>query len=109
MDNEKLKAFLVPIMLLVVTLGGVGYLAPQILLMSRQLWQLKQEIVNKTTTLQEKQARLDELKRKEQEQESQEKMQMQENHSINQSKPEWILKPLLPANLQKVLQLVRAK
>lgn len=107
MDNEKLKAFLVPIMLLVVTIGGIGYLAPQVYTNIQTIIATKQEIANKTTTLQEKQARLDELKRKEEEQKSQE--------SANAGKP--FYKPIetgmdteavIAGEFAEVLQLVRA-
>ena len=45
-------------MLLVVTLGGVGYLAPQIFTNVQTIMATKQEIVNKTTTLQEKTSKI---------------------------------------------------
>lgn len=107
MDNEKLKAFLIPIMLIVVTIAGVCYLAPQIFTNVQTIMATKQEIVNKTTTLQEKQARLEELKKKEQEQESQE--------NANVGKP--FYKPIeagmdteavIAGEFAEVLQLVRA-
>ena len=40
--------------------------------MSRQLWQLNKKLLIKTTTVQEKQAKLDELKEKNKKQESKE-------------------------------------
>ena len=107
MDNEELKAFLIPIMLIVVTIAGVCYLAPQIFTNVQTIMATKQEIVNKTTTLQEKQARLEELKKKEQEQESQE--------NANAGKP--FYKPIeagmdteavIAGEFAEVLQLVRA-
>ena len=65
MDSEKLKPFLVPIVLLLATLGGVGYLGPQVVTNVQSYMATKQEIETKKATLQEKQTKLDGYKKKE--------------------------------------------
>ena len=59
MDNEKLKQFMVPIAVVVLTLVGVFYLAPKVLESFQGYTSLQSEISTKNTQIQEKQAKLD--------------------------------------------------
>ena len=73
MDNEKLKQFLIPILLLVVTIVGVIMLTPKTIDNFRGYTSTKQEIQTKTDSIKEKQAKLDEYRKKEAEEAAKEK------------------------------------
>lgn len=109
MDTEKLKQFLLPIILLVVLIGGSVYGIQQIVNMNSECSNVKMEIESKTATLQQKQATLEDYKRKEAEEKAKEK----ESESSN--KP--FYKPIesgldteavIAGEFAEVLQLVRA-
>ncbi len=72
MNSEKLKPFLIPILLLFVTLGGVCYLGSQIATNVQSYMAVKDEIAQKEATIQEKTTKLEEYKRKEAEQKAKE-------------------------------------
>ncbi len=109
MDSEKLKPFLVPILLLFVTLGGAGYLGPQVVTNVQTYMATKQDIETKKATLQEKQTKLDQYKAKEAEEKA------KENASKNGDKP--FYKPIesgmdteavIAGEFAEILQLIRA-
>lgn len=109
MDSEKLKQFIVPILLLLVTLGGACYLCPQIVTNVQSYMATKQDIETKTATLQEKQNKLDQYKKKEAEQKA------KEQASKNSEKP--FYKPIesgmdteavIAGEFAEILQLIRA-
>ena len=109
MDSEKLKPFLVPIVLLLATLGGVGYLGPQVVTNVQSYMATKQEIETKKATLQEKQTKLDGYKKKEAEEKA------KEQESKNSDKP--FYKPIesgmdteavIAGDFNEILQLIRA-
>ena len=109
MDSEKLKPFLVPIVLLLATLGGVGYLGPQVVTNVQSYMATKQEIETKKATLQEKQTKLDGYKKKEAEEKA------KEQESKNSDKP--FYKPIesgmdteavIAGEFNEILQLIRA-
>lgn len=109
MDSEKLKPFLIPIILLIATLGGVGYLGPQVVTNVQSYMATKQEIETKKATLQEKQSKLDVYKKKEAEEKA------KEQESKNSDKP--FYKPIesgmdteavIAGEFNEILQLIRA-
>ncbi len=109
MDNEKLKQFIVPIAILVLTIAGIGYLAPQIVTNVQSYNALKQEIVTKKSTIQEKQNKLEMYRKKEAE------IKKKEEESAKGEKP--FYKPVMSGldteaviagEFAEVLQLVRA-
>ncbi len=109
MDSEKLKPFLVPILLLFVTLGGAGYLGPQVVTNVQTYMATKQDIETKKATLQEKQTKLDQYKKKEAEEKA------KENANKNSDKP--FYKPIesgmdteavIAGEFAEILQLIRA-
>lgn len=109
MDNEKLKQFLIPIVLLFVALIGIVMLTPKVIDNVRNYMALKTEIETKTATLQEKQQKLDAYKKKEAEE------QAKEQQSAASGKP--FYKPVMEGldteaviagEFAEVLQLIRA-
>ena len=84
MDNEKIKQFIVPILLLIVTAVGLVMLSTKVVDNVRNYMAIKTEIETKTASIQEKQAKLDEYKRKEEEQKTRYlRVQPAENLFIN--------------------------
>lgn len=81
MDSEKLKQFLVPIALLVMIIVGLVYGAQKIMENMQSLTNVKQEIVTKTDTVKQKEAKLAEYKRQEEEEKA------KDNESANGQKP----------------------
>ena len=68
MNSEKLKPFLIPILLLVATLGGAIYLGSQISTNVQSYMAVKEEVAQKQATVEEKTQKLEEYKKKESEQ-----------------------------------------
>ncbi|MBQ8459558.1 hypothetical protein IJ541_05600 [bacterium] len=77
MDSDKLKQFIIPIFLVVLTIAGVVMLAPKVVENFQGYTSVKAEIETKNTTIKEKQAKLEEYKRKEQEEKAMEKANVQ--------------------------------
>lgn len=109
MDSEKLKPFLVPIVLLFVALGAAGYLGPQVVTNFQTYNATKADIATKQTTLQEKQTKLDQYKAQEV------KAKEKEEASKNGDKP--FYKPIeagmdteavIAGEFAEILQLIRA-
>jgi len=109
MNTEKLKQFIMPIMLIVLLLAGIFYTSQKIIENFQTYNGLKQEIAQKNETIQQKQAKLNEYKRKEQEELAKEK------ESANSQKP--FYKPIesgmdteavIAGEFAEILQLVRA-
>ena len=73
MDSEKLKQFIIPIALIVLIFVGLGYTGSKIYENYQSYTAANEEVAQKTATVQEKQAKLDEYKRKEQEEKAKEK------------------------------------
>lgn len=67
MDSEKLKQFMVPIALIVALVAGIFWISPKIRESFQGYQSLKQEIATKNATIQEKQTKIDNYKKKEQE------------------------------------------
>ena len=72
MNSEKLKPFLIPILLLVATLGGAIYLGSQISTNAQSYMAVKEEVAQKQATVEEKTQKLEEYKKKEAEQKAKE-------------------------------------
>lgn len=109
MNNEKLKQFLVPIIILFATLGGIGYVAPKIVTNVQEYIATKEDVEAKTAQLQTKQNKLNEYIRKEEEQKA------KERENKNAKKP--FFKPIesgmdteavIAGEFAEILQLVRA-
>lgn len=109
MDSEKLKQFIVPIALLVLIIAGICYTAPKIIENVQSYSTLQAEIAQKNTTIQQKQAELEEYRQKEKEE------QVKEKESASNGKP--FYKPIesgldteavIAGEFAEVLQLVRA-
>ena len=63
MNSEKLKPFLIPILLLVATLGGAIYLGSQISTNVQSYMAVKEEVAQKQATVEEKTQKLEEYKK----------------------------------------------
>lgn len=109
MNNEKLKQFLLPILILFATLGGVGYVVPKIVTNVQEYVATKEDVEAKTAQLQTKQNKLNEYIRKEEEQKA------KERENKNAKKP--FFKPIesgmdteavIAGEFAEILQLVRA-
>ncbi|MBD5401795.1 hypothetical protein HDR58_03195 [bacterium] len=109
MNTEKLKPFLIPILLLIVTLVGAGLLAPQIVTNVQSYMDAKSEYENKTGLIQEKQNKLEAYKRKEAEEKAKEE--------ANKKSGKPFYKPIesgmdteavIAGEFAEILQLVRA-
>lgn len=64
MDTEKLKQFILPILLIFVLIGGIAYVAPKIIENIQTYTSVKDEIATKTTQIQQKQNEIQELQRR---------------------------------------------
>lgn len=109
MDSEKIKQFLLPIALIVLTIVGIGFAGNKIYENYQNYTIASEEVMQKTATVEEKQAKLDEYRRKEEEAKAKEK------ESKNSDKP--FYKPVMTGldteaviagEFAEVLQLVRA-
>lgn len=109
MNSEKLKPFLIPILLLVATLGGAIYLGSQISTNVQSYMAVKEEVAQKQATVEEKTQKLEEYKKKEAEQKAKE--------AENKTSGKPFYKPIesgmdteavIAGEFAEVLQLVRA-
>lgn len=109
MDNEKLKQFIIPIALLVLTIVGAGMTIPKIIINVQNYMSAKSEIAQKENTIQEKQNTLKEYQRREAEQRAKE--------AQNEKSGKAFYKPVLSGldteaviagEFSEILQLVRA-
>lgn len=73
MDNEKLKQFMVPIALIVLTIVGIFYLAPKVYENYQGYINAKMEVANKEASIKEKELRIEQYKQKEKEEQNKEK------------------------------------
>ena len=64
MDNEKLKQFLVPILVLVITILAIIFLAPKVIQNFQDYRTVKAEVDNNTIKLNDKKKQLEDAKRK---------------------------------------------
>lgn len=109
MDNEKLKQFLIPILLLVVTIVGVIMLAPKTIDNFRGYTSTKQEIQTKTGSIKEKQAKLDEYRKKEAEEAAKEKASAASGKPFYKPVMEGLdTEAVIAGEFAEILQLVRA-
>ena len=58
MDTEKLKQFILPIVLIILLIAGIASLIPKIIENYQTYSSLNDEITNKTTLIQEKQTKI---------------------------------------------------
>jgi len=109
MDSEKLKQFIAPIAVLFLIIAGIIYLSPKIYENYQSITSLKADIQQKNDTIKQKQAQLEEYKRKEAENEK------KEQESANAGKP--FYKPIdkgldteavIAGEFAEILQLIRA-
>lgn len=109
MDSEKLKQFIVPIAIIVLIVAGFAYFVPQVVTNVQGYTALSQEIQTKTNTIQEKQAKLDNYRKQEQE------MKKKEEETAKGEKP--FYKPVMQGldteaviagEFAEILQLIRA-
>lgn len=109
MDSEKLKQFIVPIILLVVTVVGLCMLAPKSIDNVKNYMSTKQEIETKTATIQEKQKKLDEYKKKEKEEQAKEKASASSGKPFYKPVMEGLdTEAVIAGEFAEILQLVRA-
>lgn len=109
MDSEKLKQFIVPIILLVVTVVGLCMLAPKSIDNVKNYMSTKQEIETKTATIQEKQKKLDEYKKKETEEQAKEKASASSGKPFYKPVMEGLdTEAVIAGEFAEILQLVRA-
>lgn len=109
MENEKLKQFLIPILLIIVIIFGIIFFAPKIKDSFMELTGIQAEVKTKQATVQEKEAKLAEYRNKEQTEIAQEQ--------ANQESGKPFYKPVvegmdtdaaIAGELEEILQLVRA-
>lgn len=109
MDSEKLKQFIVPILLLVVTVVGLCMLAPKSIDNVKNYMSTKQEIETKTATIQDKQKKLDEYKKKEAEEQAKEKASASSGKPFYKPVMEGLdTEAVIAGEFAEILQLVRA-
>lgn len=109
MDSEKLKQFILPILLILAIIAGVIWFAPKIYEQYQAYSGVQDDITTKQATLQERQKRLDEYIRKEQE----EKAQEQANRAVGKPFYKPVVEGMdteavIAGEFAEVLQLVRA-
>lgn len=109
MENEKLKQFLIPILLILVIIFGIIFFVPKIKDSFMELTGVQAEVKTKQATVQEKEALLAEYRNKEQTEIAQEQ--------ANQESGKPFYKPVvegmdtdaaIAGELEEILQLVRA-
>lgn len=109
MDSEKIKQFLLPILLVIVTFAALAYVGKGTFENYQGYTGVKSEIETKTATIKEKQDKIEEYKRKEEEEKAKEKA------NANSGKP--FYKPVMQGldteaviagEFAEILQLVRA-
>lgn len=109
MDNEKLKQFLIPIVLLFVALIGIVMLTPKVIDNVRNYMALKTEIETKTATLQEKQQKLDAYRKKEEEEKAKEQQNAASGKPFYKPVMEGLdTEAVIAGEFAEVLQLIRA-
>lgn len=109
MDSEKLKQFIVPILLLVATVVGLCVLAPKSIDNVKNYMSTKQEIETKTATIQDKQKKLDEYKKKEAEEQAKEKASASSGKPFYKPVMEGLdTEAVIAGEFAEILQLVRA-
>lgn len=109
MDTEKIKQFMIPIALIILLIVGVFYVGKMVVTNWQGYQAVVQDIATKTSTLQEKQAKLDNFKKHEEE------IKAKEEESKKSGKP--FYKPILSGmdteaviagEFAEILQLIRA-
>ncbi|MGN0031968.1 MAG: hypothetical protein ACI37Q_08445 [Candidatus Gastranaerophilaceae bacterium] len=109
MDSEKLKQFIVPIALVVLTVAGVAYTAPKIIENNQSATSLKAEIEQKTQLLQQKQNTLEEYKRQEAENAKKEKESAQAGKPFYKPIDQGLdTEAVIAGEFAEILQLIRA-
>lgn len=109
MDSEKLKQFIVPIILLVVTLVGVCMLTPKVIENVQNYMGVKSEIETKTATIKEKQDKLEQYRKKEEEDKAKEKAsQVSGKPFYKPIETGMDTEAVIAGEFAEVLQLVRA-
>ncbi len=109
MDNEKLKQFMIPIVLIVLIVVGIGYIAPKIWENYSGYTSLQSEVATKEASIQEKKLKIEQYKRKEQEEKDKEK----ENQKLGKPFYKPVMTGLdteavIAGEFAEILQLVRA-
>ena len=108
MDSDKLKQFLIPIFLVVLTIAGVVMLAPKVVENFQGYTSVKAEIETKNTTIKEKQAKLEEYKRKEQEEKAKEQANVQSGKPFYKPVMSGLdTEAVIAGEFAEILQLVR--
>lgn len=109
MDSEKLKAFIVPILILLGIVAGIALLTPKVVTNVQDYFSIKEEVETKTVQLQEKKAKLEQYIKKEEEEKA------KEAESQKSGKP--FYKPIesgmdteavIAGEFAEIIQLVRA-
>ena len=109
MNSEKLKQFIVPILILLLTIFGIVHFAPKVIEQYQSYSSVKQEIEAKQATVQEKQSQIEAYERKIQEEQNRAK--------VDKNEPKPFYKPVIQGldtesviagEFAEVLQLVRA-
>lgn len=109
MDSEKLKQFIIPIALIVLVIAGIVYVCPKISTNYQGYQAAVQSIATKNATIQEKQTKLNNYRKKEEE------LKAKEQESKKSGKP--FYKPILSGmdteaviagEFAEILQLIRA-
>lgn len=109
MNTSKIKAFIVPILLLIISIGGLCYFGPQIVNNVQTYIATKDEIQTKTETLQQKQAKLDEYKRKEAEEKAkEEEMAKTQKPFYKPIETGMDTEAVIAGEFAEILQLIRA-
>ena len=109
MENEKLKQFLIPILLILVIIFGIIFFAPKIKDSIMELTGVQAEVKTKQATVQEKEAQLAEYRNKEQTEIAQEKANQDSGKPFYNPVVEGMdTDAAIAGELEEILQLVRA-
>ena len=106
---EKLKQFIVPIALVVLTIAGIGYVAPKIIENNQSATSLQSDIEQKNQLIQQKQNTLEELKRQEAENAKKEKESAQAGKPFYRPIDQGLdTEAVIAGEFAEILQLIRA-
>ncbi len=109
MDNEKLKQFLIPILILAITIIALGFLGPKVIQNFQDYRTLKAEVDNNTIKLSDKKKQLEDAKRKAELEAQKEKAVTQESKAFYKPIESGLdNEAVIAGEFAEILQLIRA-
>jgi len=108
MDIEKIKQFFVPILLIIALVGAIAYFAPKIWDQWQGYQSVKAEIVTKNESIKEKQAKIEEYKKREAEEKAREQQNKDSGKPFYKPVMEGLdTEAVIAGEFAEILQLVR--